>query len=1115
MKPIISLKNFALQILPICTCLSLLFACKPTDDSQKEQSTLKILPANGRVIALDTMPPLETLPLGKVETVSLGKPTETPIPNFSKPIIWKTVKAGNPRVYTSGVDTIALPETVPAIHKPIPAGKPVINIAKRAVSKEYNPFNFTFFTLNEGLIESQVHNLFQDSKGNIWMGTFNGISKYNGHTFENFNRKSGLVDNFFETGIEDHEGNIWLGFRGGVTKYDGENFTNYTTSEGMSGNSIFKILEDSKGNIWFATKGNGVTMLDKARKTFTHLGPKQGLPPVIYGIAEDKKGNMWFAAENGGLIKYDFRSFSKYTTNEGLPYNSLMDLTKDASGNLWMTTWSGVVKFDGTNFHQAIGIMNGSWAGRLAVDRGGDIWFGGEPGGVCRIEKSGKTVTAITPNEGLPDTMVLALMEDHDGNLWFGTQKGAVKYSKLVSNITQKDGLLNLSVSCVGKDNKQNIWVGTEHGGVSKIDFESNTIKNYTTSQGLMSNDITNIMHDRAGNTWVGANFFNIVRFNADGKTLTHFRDSGTYVVCIFEDKAGNIWYSSRHKNGIFRMNKNDTTVTAFTEKNGLPQGQVVRIWQDREENMWFCTFNGVSRLDKNGKTLTNYTSKEGFHLSVVESGHEDKYGNYWFTNLSDGLTYFNYKNKTFIHFTEKEGLSNNTAFGILEDKYGNLWFNTRNGLSKLSAAAVQQLASKNPLEKPIYFKNYNAEQGYLSFGGGRFDIFEDSAGKIWLPMVDRVTIFDPNQELVRTEKPVVELTNIKLYNELIDWKKDTSFTLRNGIKVADFSFKHLSKWNNQPEDLSLAYNNNYLNIEFAGINTNTPQKLLYQYTLAGLEKTWSVPSARSEAAYGNLPAGNYVFKVRAMNSDGNWSDDLTYPFSVRPPFWQTWWAYLIYALVLGFIIYKLINYRVEQGINRVKALEAIRTKISADLHDDVGSVLSGLAMQSQMLAFSAKEEQKEPLLEISSMSHDAMERMRDTVWAIDSRKDKYENLIDRMRVFAERNLNMKQIKHTFKVEIEDSKKFINPEKRQNIYLILKEAITNICKHSDAQNVDILFRQEKNDFYLLIHDDGSEKKSTGGDGLGINNMKMRAKTIGANLHISYANGYKVELERKG
>jgi len=216
--------------------------------------------------------------------------------------------------------------------------------------------------------------------------------------------------------------------------------------------------------------------------------------------------------------------------------------------------------------------------------------------------------------------------------------------------------------------------------------------------------------------------------------------------------------------------------------------------------------------------------------------------------------------------------------------------------------------------------------------------------------------------------------------------------------------------------------------------------------------------------------------------------------------------------IVVSELIYYFIKFRVKRRLQKIKELEAIRIRISSNLHDDVGSVLSGLAMQSQILALTAEESQKKSLNEISAMSQEALEMMRDTVWAIDSRKDKFENLIDRMRIYAEKNLNLKQIKHTFNIESEDSKKFIDPEKRQNIYLIFKEAVTNICKHSDTKHVNIYFKQVKNDLYLLIHDDGTEQKSLNGDGLGLNNMKMRAKNIGANLHINFDNGYKVELE---
>jgi signal transduction histidine kinase len=203
--------------------------------------------------------------------------------------------------------------------------------------------------------------------------------------------------------------------------------------------------------------------------------------------------------------------------------------------------------------------------------------------------------------------------------------------------------------------------------------------------------------------------------------------------------------------------------------------------------------------------------------------------------------------------------------------------------------------------------------------------------------------------------------------------------------------------------------------------------------------------------------------------------------------------------------------HRVKSKLEKFKELEALRINISSNLYDDVGTILSGLAMQSQMLAITSHKDQKASLPEISDMSHDAMERMRDTVWAIDSRKDKYENLIDRMRAFAEKNLNLKNNKHTFSIDAEDPKTFISPEIRQNIYLIFKEAITNICKHSDAKNVNIQVKQNKNHLYVMVHDNGTEKESTNSNGTGIYNMNMRAKKIRAELVIAYDYGSIIEL----
>lgn len=1090
-----------------------IFSCsqkqKPTDNT----SGLKIMPANGRVISLDTMPKPDTSSLGKIEIIPAGKPKSTPIIEHFKPISWKTVKAGEPKIFTPGKDSVLKSTIHPAIHKPKPAGVPKINIAKEPHSLDYNPFNLLIYGMKEGLIGSQVHSLFQDKKGNIWTGSFNGISKYNGHTFENYTRKEGLVDNFFACGLEDHEGNIWLGFRDGLTKFDGKYFTNYTTKEGLSSNDIESIIEDKQGNIWLGTSGGGACMLDKARKNFHHFGLKQGLSSIVLSMVEDKKGNIWFGTQEHGLIKFDSQSFARFGNNEGLTYVTVFDLKVDNDGELWMSMWTGISKFDGTHFHHFTGELKG-YASKMTIDKNDNVWFGGQPGGLYQIDKRQNLISTISQSQGLPDVQAFVLLADKNGNIWFGTDNGLIKYTKLVQNLTQKDGLVGFQISSVVADHHKNIWVGAYDGGVSKIDFKAQKIHTYTPKEGLSEGNVISILEDSEENIWLGTEYSNLFKLNKGGKTFTRFKGSGTYIVCVFEDKAGNIWYSSRDKGEVIRINKSDNTRTHFSPKQGLSHSQVVRIWQDSGGNMWFCTFNGVSRLDANGKYLTNFTEKGGFKLGVVESVVEDRYGNFWFSTLADGITHLNLKNKTFINFTEKEGFSNNTSFGILKDKKGNLWFNTRQGLSHLSSKGVDQLASSSPLARPINFKNYTSEQGYLGFGGGRFDILEDSLGKIWLPMVDRLTIFDPNQQSLDQDKPKVEITKVKLFNENINWQRDTTIILKNGLSVGGFEFQELSKWNALPISLKLAYNHNYLNFEFAGINVNTPSKLNYQYILEGLDKTWSIPSSRSEAIYGNLPSGKYIFKVKASNGGEKWSETVSYSFTIKPPFWKTWWAFTIYFLLLSCLIYWLIHLRVEQGLKRIKSLEKIRTKISSDLHDDVGSILSGLAMQSQMMAFNAKDQLKDNLLELSQMSQEAMERMRDTVWAIDSRKDKYENLVDKMREFAEKSFHLKQINHVFKTEIDDSKRFINPDKRQNIYLIFKEAVTNICRHSTATHVDIYVKQEKGNFVLKIIDNGTNEPIGKSEGTGLTNMKMRAKSIGFSLRIEDKDGFSIYLEKE-
>ena len=267
----------------------------------------------------------------------------------------------------------------------------------------------------------------------------------------------------------------------------------------------------------------------------------------------------------------------------------------------------------------------------------------------------------------------------------------------------------------------------------------------------------------------------------------------------------------------------------------------------------------------------------------------------------------------------------------LLEDKSGNLWFGTRFGLSKLTLTKLVEINDKvkaNTLTKQdIIFKNYTYTDGFLGIGvnGGK-TMLQAKDGAIWIAANDRLTAMHPENMPLDTIAPNIQLTTIELFNENIAWanlenKKDSTLTLGNGVSVSNFNFNGLTKWYTLPDNLSLAYNNNNLTFNFIGITMNQPKNVKYQYMLEGIDENWSAITNKTSAPYGNLPPGTYTFKAKAMNSEGYWSKAFEYKFTIRPPFWQTWW----FRTLIGLIIISSIWYYIK---SREKKLIAEKHKL-------------------------------------------------------------------------------------------------------------------------------------------------------------------------------------------
>jgi ligand-binding sensor domain-containing protein/serine phosphatase RsbU (regulator of sigma subunit) len=829
------------------------------------------------------------------------------------------------------------------------AGHPEMVVVKDAYTKDVNPANFSSFNKLQGLKHGNVNCIAEDKHGNLWFGTDGGgISRYDGKWFTHFTEQEGLVNNVVRSMLHDERGRLWIGTDGGITLFDGKYFTNYSKKNGLPAEIIYSIAQDDKNQIWFGTEKG---MLVYNGKSFLHYNQQSGFTNArVWTILNDRRKGLWIGTDSG-LFSYSGIQFKQHISaiNRTLDYNptpAIRCLIQDRNGYLWGgTNGNGVFRFDGTTFY-AFTQENGLASNKvlcMIMDKGGDLWFGTDGMGLTRY--NGKSLIQYNKQEGLTNDVVLTAMQDHGGNLWFGTYGGGVvKYNgKLFTHITQSEGLSDNVVRGILKDSEGNLWFGTNGGGVVKYDGVN--FANYSLKQGLSNDVVRCLVQDNDGNIWMGTHDGGVIKF--DGKNFsTYSKAQGlphNTVRSILNDSKGRLWFGT---GGAGVCCYNGRTFATYGIKQGLGNGVILALCEDKEGNIWMGTEgDGIYVYD--GKKIVHYNRKNGLNNDFVFAIYCDKKNNIWIGTGGGGLTLYNNRSqgfsgrgKTFTHFTEREGLSNNFVFAILQDNEENYWFGTRFGLNKITASRFNDLEEllADTIAQPdsvfntykrgeVFFKTYGYEDGFLGIGCYANSICEDNSGNIWIGSNDRLTIYNPKGDETDSRAPDIQLNDIELFNENISWinlfdhkrgkVKDTSFVLGNGVNVSNFNFNSINNNYGIPDSLDLAYDNNFLTFKFIGISQRQPARVKYQYKLDGFDKNWSALVLRTEAPYGNLPPGKYIFKVRAMNSEGYWSNEIDYPFSIRPPWWRTTWFTV--TLVAGIVLVLYLAYSLRIRTLRVR----------------------------------------------------------------------------------------------------------------------------------------------------------------------------------------------------
>lgn len=528
-------------------------------------------------------------------------------------------------------------------------------------------------------------------------------------------------------------------------------------------------------------------------------------------------------------------------------------------------------------------------------------------------------------------------------------------------------------------------------------------------------------------------------------------------------------------------VDKLDTHDERFEEINDM--------FVDTAGNVWLATqWNGIVMSRGRGRPTKKYSFDE---LSLEDAYSPSVYCLFpgregvWF-GCADGLGLLqpgSGKATIYRNPHNSEGtLKKRAVFSLLPDSAGNFYLGSNAGLVYFNRKdrVFHNLPQNHPLENVEF---------------NRASAFHASDNRYYFGATDALYSFLPSElSFVESSEPI---SPVKVYNVSI-------FNSRKG------KYRYLGALTGPDPKLRLGPFDNRVELEVSVPEFD--KDVYYSYRIAGKNGEWSDYRLMNRISLYSLSPGDYILEIKASTS---LSDDHARYYRVFLEVQQVWykrgWVLLLFCLGVLAAGWLMIRSRFNQKLKRQRDLETLRTKISIDLHDDVGSTLSGLAMQSEMLAYTADGEQKDTFKEINSLSRDAMEQMRDIVWSMDSRKDKYENLIDRMRAFAEKHLGINNITHEFNVRVAHGNSFIDPEKRQAVYLIFKEAVTNITRHSNASHVVIEFVQHKKQMQLLIQDNGCRPPAKVSDGMGLSNMKMRAEKIGGKLTAEYRDGFVVEL----
>lgn len=791
-------------------------------------------------------------------------------------------------------------------------------LSPMAVAERY--VLFETLDKDDGLSNLAVSSIVQDSRGFLWFGTQGGLNRYDGYDFKIYKKKpfdsNSLSHDLVQTLFIDKNDVLWIGTYQGLNRFDlsTEIFTRYrhipNDGSSLSNDVVVSILRDSSGKLWVGTL-NGLNILDEETGTFSHYYTDEDDPQslnhnTVRSLYEDPDGNLWIGTY-GGLNRYrpetdDFVGYS-YDENDpdSIASNNVMVIRRAGAGKLWLGTWGGggLSRFDTVSGKAENFTLPDNRSYSMQVMSESEVNVGTWGGGLISFNAGTGQTEHYAPEEhddiGITHNIVYSLLQDRSGVLWVGTNGGGINKMKKPDNSfrfwthnpDKPESISMGKITALFRDSHGVLWIGSYNDGVNRYDPVNDRMLHYRHDpdiEGSLSNDTVNdIYEDSRENLWISTNA-GLNRFNPENNQFERWFGPDSkqplpdqIVYNLKEDSDGTLWIGT-YSGGVVHYDPALESMIIYAHETEDPQSLsdnlIYEIFIDSYNNLWVATNNGLNLFNRDEETFRRFFHDENdpstLTSDTIRTVYEDSHRNLWFGTLGGGLNRFHRESGTFTYYTREDGLPSNTINAILEDSRGRLWISTLDKLTLFEPENEQ-------------FQIIDEDNGIRSKEFARGHLSDDSGSRLYFGATDGFYMIVPGDISRNAHIPSVYLTSFRIFDREVSF--DKSLTEVNTIDI-DYSDKFIA-------------------FEFTALDYVNPQKNLYAYMLEGFDRDWVYSGNRRYASYTNLPPGDYTFRVKASNNDGIWNEQgLSLGLNVIPPFYRTTTAYIFYVFMAVLLIY-------------------------------------------------------------------------------------------------------------------------------------------------------------------------------------------------------------------